>query len=592
MDRISDLVKGYDGQNPFSDSQARNFSDTKIASEFCPVSNFWSLFNDQHEVLLGTRGSGKTFLLKMMRYSMLKRVRQPQAEKLVSEKHFLALYVPMHLEFVTQITSCSFQEQVQIQLFQFAFNCLLADSLLAELAAILEEIPDKHSRARTNIALALGLNNMWFSKNIDDISDLSSLATKIKRLYFNFDMQAGNMMDLIPPVFKRQICSSLLSVKELVASILDFKEEPTWIICIDEAEFLSEPLQRCINSVFRSDSSRIALKVATLPYYHRTLNTLSSGIVVSPGNDFCYRVVDLPHDSLDFVALTNRLCSHRIKTRFSLDLIIEGLEDFIGVVNKDSQIDYYRAEVGEAKSERCYIEKEMNSLFSKSLRENNANYNFRRKTVYDKFAPVFFVRRMYELSKKGNSKPGWYAGSVMIRRISQGNPRIFIQIMNDLFEKARESELTPKAQHRVICDYVHSLCESTQALEGYGPTIYRNLADIANLLHQRVHSGTLISIGCSFILQISDENFAECMKWIRLAIAYSRLIVDEDTIINGIRPDTKYSLSNAYAAEYWLPMRSVHPIKISIENCRVSNLYTVSNVPSQTNQLSLFEEKE
>ncbi len=57
MKRKADSILHYDGQNPFSDSQARNFSDTKIINEFYPTSCFWSLFNDQHEILLGTRGS-------------------------------------------------------------------------------------------------------------------------------------------------------------------------------------------------------------------------------------------------------------------------------------------------------------------------------------------------------------------------------------------------------------------------------------------------------------------------------------------------------------------------------------------------------
>lgn len=89
MKRIADLVKGSGAQNPFTDSQARNFSDTKLINEFCPISNYWSLFNDQHEVLLGTRGSGKTFLLKMMRYSMLKRIEDPQAQILAQKKNIL-----------------------------------------------------------------------------------------------------------------------------------------------------------------------------------------------------------------------------------------------------------------------------------------------------------------------------------------------------------------------------------------------------------------------------------------------------------------------------------------------------------------------
>lgn len=89
MDRIADLVKGYTGPNPFSDSQGRNFSDEKVSSEFFPISKFWSLFNNQHEVLLGTRGSGKTFLLKMMRHSMLKKLMILMQEDLLKKAIFL-----------------------------------------------------------------------------------------------------------------------------------------------------------------------------------------------------------------------------------------------------------------------------------------------------------------------------------------------------------------------------------------------------------------------------------------------------------------------------------------------------------------------
>ena len=148
MDRVSDRIKGSNKQNPFSDSQARNFSDTKVVNEFCPISTYWSLFNDQHEVLLGTRGSGKTILLKMMRYSMLKRIEDPQAKQLVKEKKYLALYVPMYLEFVTHLISSNASEQEQIQFFQFAFNCLLAQSLLTEISDMLNEESNKIEQAK------------------------------------------------------------------------------------------------------------------------------------------------------------------------------------------------------------------------------------------------------------------------------------------------------------------------------------------------------------------------------------------------------------------------------------------------------------
>ena len=46
-------------KNPLSDIQARTFSDIKISSEFVPTSLLWTLFNDQHEVVIGTRGNAK-----------------------------------------------------------------------------------------------------------------------------------------------------------------------------------------------------------------------------------------------------------------------------------------------------------------------------------------------------------------------------------------------------------------------------------------------------------------------------------------------------------------------------------------------------
>jgi len=157
-------VKNYKGQNPFSDSQARNFSDKKVTNEFYPISLFWSLFNDQHEILLGSRGSGKTFLLKMMRYSMLKKIQDQQARKLVSEKKFLALYVPLHLEFVVPFNNDALNEERQINLFQVCFNCFLAESMLIELKSIIEDYEDLKERVEKQVELVSYLEVIWLGR--------------------------------------------------------------------------------------------------------------------------------------------------------------------------------------------------------------------------------------------------------------------------------------------------------------------------------------------------------------------------------------------------------------------------------------------
>lgn len=592
MNRFSDFILDYKGQNPFSDSQARNFSDTKVCNEFYPISSFWTLFNDQHEVLLGTRGCGKTFLLKMMRYSMLKKIEDPRAKELIKKKEFIGVYVPMHLEFVALLNSRILTTEQQILLFQCAFNCLLAESLITELKSLINEEENLIKRAKKTAIIVKMIDEIWFNVQKSEIYEIDTLSNKISKVFYNIDWN-NPVFDVIPVIFRRQICSPLASVKSVIGQILHWDEEPTWIICIDEAEFLNETVQKCINSMFRSDTSRIALKVATLPYYHATLETLDSSISVVNGNDFSYRTIDMVYNGNDFVNLSNALCSHRLKSRFDEDRICNTLEDFLGRVGKDDQIDYFRTQFGEKESQREYIEKRIIESFPYKRRQAASTYSNKRKTVYDKYAPIYFIREMYNESKKGNTKPGWYAGAVVVRRVSQGNPRLFIRLMSELFERAKKIKLDPKNQCEVIYKFAENICKSTNALEAQGPKIYKELKGIAEHLHKKTHNGDLISIGCAFTLKYIDkEEYEKSKEWLQLAIAYSRLIVEDDVKINGITEKTKFLLANTYATAYWLAMRGDTPVRISV-NGDMSNIYFVDSIKKNNNyehQISLFEE--
>ena len=200
---------------------------------------------------------------------------------------------------------------------------------------------------------------------------------------------------------------------------------------------------------------------------------------------------------------------------------------------------------------------------------------------------------MYKLSKKGNSKPGWYAGAKNVRKLAQGNPRRYIQVMSELFERARKNDLTPKIQHEVIMKFANRFCDETQALEGRGPIIYKELNHIAEALHTKVHANYLRTTGTAFVLKYKkgSDDFEKCKEWIELAIAYSRIIVDDEVKICGIKENTKFNLSNIYAIKYWLPMRSDSPETIKLSE-NESNSYTVKRQKKEEiyKQLSLFDE--
>lgn len=562
MSAIADKLFGMDVANPFKDSQGRNFSDTKIQKEFCPISKFWSLFNDHHEILLGARGSGKTFLLKMMRRSMLESIDHEQASKILKEKKYISFYVPLHMETVTALSDDKLPDERKIELFKFVFNSLLAESIIDEIKSVVNKIDNIKDKVDTNFSFASQISEVWFGKENNNIGDLNDLSLKIRSLSYNFDYYEDPISN-IPIIFRRELAVPLLAIQPLLVSLIGLNEEPTWILCVDEAEFIPIIFQKCLNSFMRSNTHGIVMKIGTLPFYWKTYETFETNILLSPENDFCFQVLDLQPDSEDFRQLTDKLCSHRIKSRVCSEWEINCLEDFLGTIGKDKLIDYYRDIVGIEKSTNEQIIEDIINSFSDEKRISARAYKNKEKTIHQKYGHIFYVREVYKLARKGHNIPGWYAGADVIRKVSQGNPRQFITIMSCMFNRAVNTHFSSKVQHQVIINYAATFCKTSQAIESDGHLVYDYLNQTGNYLFDKVHNQSLISVGCAFKYRFKSENeFEEWKKWLEKAVAYSRIIIPYNDMVNGITMETTYTLSYAYAANYWIPFRPDTPCSI------------------------------
>ena len=547
--------------NPFSDSQARNYSDMRVISEFCPISQFWSLFNDQHEVLIGTRGCGKTILLKMMRYSMLRKIIDPKAQEIVNAKNYVAFYVPLHLEFIKKLSNSCLSDDQKITWFRFSFNCVLAQSVILELSEMLKDLyPDDIARVKQEYVLAQAINDTWHLNTKTAIHQFWEIRDEVSKLYYNVDPLKTESSS-IPPAFLHSLGSSLTAISPCICGMLSIS--PTWILCVDEAEFLDECYQRCINTALRSDTDRIAIKMATLPFYHTTKKTLDETIEVMNGQDFKYTIIDMKYDSPDFINVTNTI----VNKRFAAEKIdICTLNQFVQTIGNDLYLDYYTEEVGQKIANPQNIQNQIISQLSESSQKHNSGKTRSQlqKPVINKLAPIFYLREIYK-KKRGRYIPGWYAGATMIRRIAQGNPRIFIRIMNDLFDKAKGHSLPLrlKSQHAVIESFAKSFCKETKTLEAVGPEAEKYLEYIATIIHEKTHNGELTQTGLSFKLK-NNADFQKHIMWLQKSVAFSRLFIDNDSLITGITSSSVFELSNLYAANYWLPMRSKKPMQIEL----------------------------
>jgi hypothetical protein len=578
--------------NPFADSQARNYSGEKVLTEFCPISKYWSLFNDQHELLVGTRGCGKTLLLKMMRYSMLNKLSDARAKKLVKDKKFIAFYVPLHLEYIKKLSNFTLTKDAKVSWFRFSFNCLLAQSVIIEISEILNDlIDDDLNRIEAEYNLSKILNDSWGICPEEPVFRLSKLREKVDRLYYNTDPQKDALTD-IPNTFKHSLASSLSSISNLLCETLQIS--PTWIVCVDEAEFAEECYQECINTAFRSDTGRIAFKVATLHFYHTTRATLDPNINVMDGQDFKHTIVDMKYDEQDFICVTDSI----VKTRLaSVNIDLNGLKGFLETLGSDKYRDYFSKELKNDKYPRELLEYEkyprelledqIMTQLSSGSRNHNSSKSQRelKKPVIDKLAPIFYVREMYKRSKEGSRIPGWYAGASMSRRISQGNPRLFIRMMNNIFDEAKGKKLplTVKMQHKSMMDFAVSFCNETQTLEKAGPEAKKQLDYISHVLQLQAHEAELKQVGITFKLS-KNMDLSKQKDWIEKAVAFSRLIIDENSLKTQIDTETVYHLANTYATAFWLPMRThSSPPTISCPD-DVSSAYLVRTPQKKRNQ--------
>ncbi|WP_207189426.1 hypothetical protein, partial [Pectobacterium carotovorum] len=76
----------------------------------------------------------------------------------------------------------------------------------------------------------------------------------------------------------------------IVKKSLSIPSESKWIVCIDEAEFLTKSHHKTLNTFMRS-ANELVFKITTMPYRHHTLDT-DVDANINIGHDLEYVYID------------------------------------------------------------------------------------------------------------------------------------------------------------------------------------------------------------------------------------------------------------------------------------------------------------
>lgn len=572
-------IKKYSGQNPFKYSQARDFPLLKLNKEFTPTSKFWNRFNVSNEILIGTRGSGKTILLRMMSYSSLLSIRDSSFGNQYREKfpndgvQYIGFYIPLRLRILSEIGNTN-DEKEERRRFSFLFNCVSAGSIIDEIYAILNyKFPDETERLIKERKLINELKCAWELNLEKPTSSLRNLQEQIDRLFDNIRTDWDFKKDTHR--FNSSLLEPIISILPILNNSLDFdKNNTTWIACFDEAEYLNKNLQRVLNTIMRSESRGLAVKIATLPFHYTEFRTEEDDKYVQPeGDDFRFESIDHSWDENDFIELTNYLVRVRLEgTNLFNDLpITKTLEHFVGESSGKDLISIYRNvfKTEDDTSLDKLVESELRLTAKSTTREFDTGQIKRYK-------PIYLLRELYKKSRSGNTKVPRLSGATMIRRVSDGNVRRFIQICDIIFEESRTRVLGINAQHDAVFSFSEQRFARSQSVYKEGFLLHQILSEISDYLFDKLHSGPISDVGIEFSLSKSILDNDKIKSAMEMGVAYSYFTCPESDLFYGISASTRFKLTNAIAAYKWLTMRSGSGIRISEK----SNIFEFINYSS------------
>jgi hypothetical protein len=260
--------------NPLIESfNARNYTPAQVAETFIRNDDYDLLWRNEHTVVLGPRGSGKTTLFKMLTVQALYSWQAADAVRLRKERPFTAIYVPTDMHWHHQLKHA---EELLITAPNFSaaasraavttsvllgINRTFKDRVAFELSGTSTHLTELCSLLITNWLLPktlpnLDMLNLALKARISEIRRLVNRAIRLKST--DSDVAAPEYFDLDYLAALDYACTAF-------DTIFNLGDACKWAVCFDELELAPAWLQELALSQQRSSEDKYLIKVSTSP---------------------------------------------------------------------------------------------------------------------------------------------------------------------------------------------------------------------------------------------------------------------------------------------------------------------------------------
>lgn len=433
----------------FDAFNAKHLKSEEIAESFVSSQLFLDTARNEHTILVGPRGSGKTTFLRMLSINTLSKWEDSNSLNIKYD----GIYVPGDLvwgEMIRSLEDVGLETDISEA---FAYSAFFIHVMLNTIDSIETSLSQTSDSTLTNNAknIHVALNEICDILKLEPhkvslsrvrhelVLKLNSLGEYSRKISLvgagQFDLAEFN--NKVPYAFD-DIKISLESVLSSIDRALG-RPEHRWALLLDEFEIAPKVLLDKVISSMRSAASKVIFKVALVPCgFHQEIKTETSAI-----ND--YSIVELWYVTK---GESNEFCSNLVSSRFKVD----NPTNRLGSTKFGSRMNSNPQQWIEVFDELFHKDKTFQEFIG--LKKINYKEQFEStgstSSLVRKISPIVAFRNAF-LNTHGKRKgrrslPEFYAGWEAISTISEGNSRWLLSVLNPLFSDCSEKKILDSAQ--------------------------------------------------------------------------------------------------------------------------------------------------
>jgi hypothetical protein len=534
----------------FYADNARNEEREQIVKNYVVTEHLWNLFTPRHQIVFGSRGSGKTALMKMASFPYISTFDHPRAHTVTSDFGFLGVHVSTDVRFVGSLQNKIWRNSEQAErYFVWKFNLTCLKAILTTLKQVFFHLfGDSFENYSNERAICDEICKLIFGGSkpvrfddlvveIDNYEDGRS-----RELYLEFlSVDQTKPID----VFGLEIGDPIRMIDRLLKSRIPKFMSAVWLICLDEAEYLTEQQIAILNSFMRSFTKNIFLKIATLPYHYHLQTNLN--VPLREEDDVAFVFLDeLSYDvnekaEVHWVEFANRLFISRQST------LGDGLQSvqLAQIVGESQHLAASNRMVHELEDDMKLVMIHCDQATTE--RAKNILFNPRKKSsfgdqIWRKITSAIALREDV-IQSRGQRTMEFYSGVTVLIRCTDGVPRKLINLFRRLATEVEATQqlrttrsrlalrghaaksaglkkISRKRQTSIAKDIAEQRLERTKSIPKLGPQIYAMTQNLGEYLNHKLHSEQISTdiINC---FRFDEKTSDSLHDLIRVGIAHS-----------------------------------------------------------------------